>query len=123
MSTPPTETDLLRAIQLAATPLNVRLLRNNVGALTDQRGRVVRYGVGGNGGSDLIGWTSLTVTPAMVGQRVAIFTAVEGKRLPRRPTLDQMRFLDAVQGAGGLGVVAYAVEDLTDVVARVVGVR
>lgn len=118
MSTPPTETDLLRALQLAATPMDVRLMRNNVGALTTARGTVVRYGVGGTGGSDLIGWTSRVLTSDDVGRRVAIFTAVEGKVMPRRPTVDQMRFLDAVRDAGGLTCVAYHVDDLARTLRR-----
>lgn len=107
-----TETDLLRAIQLDATPRGVRLLRNNCGAYRLPDGSMLRYGVGNPGGADLIGWHSRVIGPADVGRTVAIFTAIEGKRLPRRPTVDQMRFLEAVQAAGGLATVAYAVEDI-----------
>lgn len=112
MSTPPTETDLLRALQLDAGPRGVRLFRNNVGAYKLPSGQMLRYGVANPGGSDLLGWTSRVLTAADVGQRVAIFTAIEAKRHPRRPTVDQLRFLDAVDAAGGLTSVAYAVEDL-----------
>lgn len=117
MSTPQTETDLLRALQLDATQRGLRLFRNNVGALTDIRGTVVRYGLC-VGSSDLIGWTPHVVTSADVGRTVAIFTAVEGKRLPRRVTPQQAAFLDAVQAAGGLGTVAYAVDDLAAMLRR-----
>lgn len=111
MSPPPTETDLLRALQLDASPRGVRLFRNNVGALTDSRGRVVRYGLC-VGSSDLIGWQSLVITPEMVGQWFARFVAVEGKKLPRVATPEQTAFIAAVRAAGGLGTVAYAVDDL-----------
>jgi len=117
MSTPPTETDLLRALQLDATPRGVRLFRNNVGQYTDPRGHVIRYGLG-VGSSDLIGWTPHVVVPEDVGRTLAIFTAVEGKRLPRRVTPQQAAFLDAVQAAGGLATVAYATDDLRRMLER-----
>jgi hypothetical protein len=117
MSTPPTETDLLRALQLDATKRGLRLLRNNVGALTDIRGHVVRYGLC-VGSSDLIGWTPHLVTATDVGRTLAIFTAVEGKRVPRRVTPQQQAFIDAVRAAGGLACVAYAVEDLERMLRR-----
>lgn len=115
-----TETDLLRAIQLDASPRGVILHRNNVGALTDLRGRVVRFGVGGNGGSDLIGWSSVVITPEMVGTRIAVFTAVEAKLLQRNATPEQARFLDAVQHAGGIGVLAYRTDDVCEALGRFV---
>jgi hypothetical protein len=112
MSTPPSETDLLRALQLDATQRGLRLFRNNCGAFRKPDGAVLRYGVGSPGGSDLIGWTPHVVTATDVGRTLAVFTSVEGKRLPRRPTVDQMRFLEAVDAAGGLTCVAYHVDDL-----------
>lgn len=113
-----TETDLLRVLQLAASPLGLRLFRNNVGMLQDARGRWVNYGVGGTGGADLIGWHTRVIGPHDVGRTAAIFVAVEGKVKPRKPTVDQMRFLDAVDAAGGRSVVAYTTDDLAALVAQ-----
>lgn len=60
--------------------------RNNCGMLIDTRGVPVYYGVAGPkqgrkslGGSDFIGWESVTVTADMVGSKVAVFTAHEIK--------------------------------------------
>jgi hypothetical protein len=60
--------------------------RNNCGVLPDRNGRPVYYGVAGPkkgvksmGGSDFIGWQSIVVTPDMVGQKIAVFTAHELK--------------------------------------------
>lgn len=116
MTTPATETDLLRALQLDAPTHALRLLRNNVGAYQDTRGVWIRYGVGHPGGADLIGWQSRVITLDDVGRTFARFVAVEGKKLPRKPTTEQLQFLDAVQRAGGLTCVAYAVEDLARMV-------
>jgi len=54
------------------------------------------------GSSDLIGWTEIIVTPDMVGQKIAIFTAVEVKNEKGRATKEQLKFLQAVRNAGGI---------------------
>lgn len=74
-------------VELAASSLNMRLLRNNSGALTDNEGRLVRFGLGNVSkrvnqrikSGDLVGWTTITITPEMVGKQVAVFTNVEVK--------------------------------------------
>jgi len=68
------------------------------------------------GSSDLIGWTSITITPAMVGSKVAIYTAAEIKA--GRDTLkdDQANFLGQVSAAGGIAGVARSVEDFLEII-------
>lgn len=110
------ETKVSNDIQLALGRGPVRLLRNNVGALKDVAGRLVRYGLGQSGGtrvvgtSDLIGWRSVTITPDMVGKTLAVFAAVEVKDRAN-PTPEQEAFIEAVNRAGGLAGVARSVED------------
>lgn len=58
------------------------------------------------GGSDLIGWHSVTVTPDMVGQQVAVFSAVEVKGDGGRLRPEQQNFIDQVRKAGGIAGVA-----------------
>lgn len=58
------------------------------------------------GTADLVGWQSVVITPQMVGQRVALFVAVETKSPAGRLTRGQRRFLTAVRAAGGLAVAA-----------------
>ena len=83
----------------------MRLFRNNVGALKDQRGQLVTYGLC-TGSSDLIGLRRVTVTPDMVGRQLAVFTALEVKRPRQAPTEAQGKFLGMVHGMGGIsGVV------------------
>jgi len=98
-------------IQLAACAGGgqARLWRNNTGALKDQRGQLVRYGLC-PGSSDLIGFRTVVVTPDMVGQRVALFCAVEVKDRGR-PTEQQVAFINLVQQAGGLAGVARSVPE------------
>lgn len=103
-------------IQLALDRGLVRLLRNNVGGLKDATGRFVAYGLGSHGNqvvkgpSDLIGWRTITITPDMVGQRIAVFTAIEVKDRGRA-TPEQQAFIAMVQAAGGLAGIARSVDD------------
>lgn len=53
------------------------------------------------GSSDLIGWRSLTITPEMVGQTVAVFAALEVKSKTGRATAGQKNFCQRVTEAGG----------------------
>lgn len=60
-----------------------------------------------NGTADLIGWTSIEITPEMVGQKVAVFTSVETKRSEGgRTSPEQMKWCDQVTRAGGIAFVA-----------------
>lgn len=104
------EASLMRKIQIRASEWGSRLFRNNVGCYRIGQ-RFIRYGLGGNGGSDLIGFTSVTITPQMVGQTVAIFTAVEVKA-GSRTTKEQCQFLQGVIKAGGIGLIARSIDDV-----------
>lgn len=86
-----------------------RLWRNNTGALKDSTGRLVRYGLC-KGSADLIGLRTVTITPDMVGQQLAVFAAIEVKDRGRL-TPEQTAFLTMVQQAGGLAGVARSVEE------------
>lgn len=105
------ETAILQTIRLglSRTP-EVRIFRNQTGALKDAQGRLVTFGLC-KGSSDLIGWKSVTITPDMVGQRVAIFLAVEVKAPGRKPTPEQTNFLDRVKSDGGLAGIARSIAD------------
>ena len=85
------------------------MFRNNTGALKDPQGRLVRYGLC-KGSSDLIGYRTVTITPDMVGQQLAVFTAIEVKDRGT-PTPEQLHFIAQVQAAGGLAGVARSVAD------------
>jgi hypothetical protein len=78
--------------------------------LQDRRGVPVRYGLQ-PGSSDLIGWRTVTITPEMVGQQVAVFTSIEVKTATGRLTPEQRQWLAAVETAGGIAGVARSVED------------
>jgi hypothetical protein len=106
----PSEQSIQQHIRVACSRDNCRLFRNNCGVLRDQRGVPVRYGLQ-TGSSDLIGWRTTTITPEMVGQRVAVFTSIEVKSTTGRVRQEQQQWLDAVTSAGGIAGVARSVED------------
>lgn len=98
----PREGAIINRVMMEISRAGGRAFRNNVGKFQDATGRWVTYGVCNPGGSDLIGWTPVVVTQEMVGQRVAVFTAVECKTGRLQPTKEQARFISAVQAAGGI---------------------
>ena len=106
------ETHLQQEIRLAVgTRPDLRLYRNNCGSLPDPRtGRLVTFGLA-RGSADLIGWRTITVTQAMVGTRLAIFTSIEVKVPTGRVRPEQQAWLEAVQGAGGIAIIARSVPD------------
>ena len=111
------ETDLQQRIRLAlGTHPDVRAFRNQVGSLPDPRtGRLVTFGLA-RGSADLIGWRTITVTPDMVGTRLAVFCSIEVKTPTGRLTPQQRHWLDAVHQAGGIAGVARSVGDALRIV-------
>ena len=120
-----TEADLQAAIRLDVGALpHARLFRNQVGEawqgqavksppgiLSLQHARRVNFGLAPSSG-DLIGWTSVIITPEMVGRLVAVFTSGEVKKpsvkhLPE----DQQNWADVVLAAGGRAAMLRSVED------------
>jgi len=100
------ETALQNKIRLAVGKRkDVRLFRNNVGMIGG-----VQFGLC-VGSSDLIGFTTKTITPEMVGQQVAIFTAIEVKTPTGKVSEQQTKFLSMVKKFGGIGAVVRSVDD------------
>lgn len=95
-----TEKKIQAQIMLEAPKHKCVLMRNSVGTFNVD-GRWVKAGLP-PGSSDLIGWTQFS--------KVAVFTAVEVKKEGGRVSDKQQKFIDAVNKAGGIGIVAYSVE-------------
>jgi hypothetical protein len=108
-SSSPSEHEIQQRIRLACGRGAVRLWRNNTGALVDQQGRFVRFGLC-KGSSDLIGLRTVVVTPEMVGQRIAQFVALEIKAPQGVVSPEQQAFLRLVQELGGVASVCRSIE-------------
>lgn len=110
------ESEIQSQIRLEAARQGLILFRNNVGLgwvgrlISNIRGRVIIENARPlhaglcDGSSDLIGWTSVEITPEMVGRTMAIFTAVEVKTKTGRASEAQKNFLGVVTKAGGLAI-------------------
>jgi hypothetical protein len=112
------EAAIQQQIRLAMSRAGSVMHRNNVGAYRDDTGRVIRYGVGNPGGSDLIGWTPVVITQDMVGTKVGVFTAIEVKAPRGRPTEAQLNFLRQVQLGGGIAGIARSTQDALALLTR-----
>lgn len=104
------------AVRLALSQAGSVIFRNNQGAYQTTDGRWVKYGVCNPGGSDLIGWTSIEITPDMVGQRVAVFTAAEVKTSRGKTTDAQINFIDQVRKAGGFAGICRSADDAVSII-------
>jgi hypothetical protein len=111
------ETDLQQRIRLAlGTRPDLRLFRNNTGTLPDPRtGRPVQFGLA-RGSADLIGYRTVTITPDMVGQQVAVFTSLEVKTPTGRIRPEQTNWLHAIKRAGGIAAIVRSVDDARDAI-------
>jgi hypothetical protein len=109
------ETDLQQRIRLAlGTRTDLRLFRNQVGQLPDPRtGRPVQFGLA-RGSADLIGWRTITVTPEMVGQQLAVFTSIEVKTERGHVRPEQHAWQRTVSDAGGIAGIARSIRDAND---------
>ena len=101
---------------------DVRLYRNNVGmayagraereggAVYIAHASTVRYGLE-VGSADLIGYRMVTITPDMVGRKLAVFASVECKDDKGRAKPEQEAWLAQIKAAGGLACIARSVEE------------
>lgn len=126
-------------VRLAASKLGYVLWRNNKGKFygygivrtaikqllagnwraaldTLTKARPVDCGVGPDGAGDLIGYLSVTITPDMVGQQVAVFTSIECKAPGARTKKDHLQrqqdFAARVKERGGIAAIVESADQL-----------
>lgn len=101
-------------VRLEASRKGLKLWRNNVGAIKDERGIPVRFGLANDTkklnekikSGDLIGWRPVLITPAHVGSTLAQFVSRECKKPAWTYTgtaheVAQLRWIQAVTADGG----------------------
>jgi len=64
----------------------------------------IKYGLF-PGSGDFIGWTTVTITPEMVGQQIAVFTSIETKTINDSMSNRQRNWFQRVREAGGIALV------------------
>lgn len=122
--------DQVKEVLLRASEIGSRLFRRNVGmawvgdevirrkdgSVTLTNARPFVSGV--KGMSDTDGWRTVTITPDMVGQRIAQFVAIEVKSGTGRLSPEQESYLGVVKKAGGCAGVVRSLEDVDRVLRR-----
>lgn len=124
------ESEVQQDIQIGLMPV-CNVMRNNSGALKDDTGRSVRYGLGNISkkhnerikSSDLLGITKVVITPEMVGRTLGIFTAIEvknekwksDKKFDKRETA-QKNFINWVLSMGGFAGFANSVDKAKQII-------
>jgi hypothetical protein len=110
------ESNIQKLIQLEASNLGVLTFRNNIGAYTTPQGYRIKYGVGGTGGSDLIGIVPLVIRPEHVGRTLGVFAAIEVKTPLGRATPAQENFINQVKQNGGIAGVCRSPAELQELI-------
>jgi hypothetical protein len=105
-----TESQIQRDIRVQLNQGNTRAWRNNI-AKIKVRGQWVNFGIPGVGGSDLIGFHTITITPEHVGNRVAVFLAIECKSATGKPSPAQTNFINFVTSNGGIAGIARSAQE------------
>lgn len=102
-------------VRLEASNKDILLFRNNVGVLTDDTGRPVRYGLANESkemnktikSSDLIGIRKVFIEPYMIGRTIGQFVARECKhgawKFGEDPSREgpQLLFIETINRYGG----------------------
>jgi hypothetical protein len=103
---------IVELVRLLMTQKGARVFKNAMGTgLVGEKLRPVKFGVCNPGGSDLIGWRPVRITPEMVGQTLAQFVAVECKTPGDKARPAQVAFLRAAVRSGGVAMIARRVGD------------
>lgn len=120
------EAEVQQQVRLEAARRGTPLWRNNNGACFDEKGRMIRYGLGNDSkrlnetwkSSDLIGIFPVMITQAHVGMKFGLFYAAEVKAPGWRMTPGDRRaqaqaaFGQTVMDHGGIFRFVTSVEDL-----------
>lgn len=93
------------------TPANAATLRLSPGDVVVRSARPLHAGLM-KGSGDGIGWSTVEITPDMVGRQVAVFTSAETKSSTGRVRPEQQTWHDNVKQAGGISAIVRDPNDL-----------
>lgn len=106
-------------LKIGADP-DTRIFRFQCGRFQLKDDRYITVGVPGM--PDFLGWHSVVITPEWIGRRVAVFAAIETKKVNSRTTrkrlLSQGGFLTTVRQFGGYAGFAYSVAQAREILNR-----
>lgn len=97
------------------TGANLLTVRLQPGDVVLRNARPVKYGLM-TGSGDGIGWSTVTITPEMVGRKIAVFTSAETKSTTGRVKKEQETWRKNVASAGGIAAIIRKPGELTEAV-------
>jgi hypothetical protein len=121
-------------VRARASEWGMKMFRNNVGMLPNpDTGVPVRFGLGNESAKlnkelksgDLVGFAEITVTPEMVGKKIAVFTNIEVKSLgfiikdvynKNSREYAQNEFNKLITNANGIAGFASSAQDVDNIV-------
>lgn len=124
------ESGIKNLIMVAISKLGVKVFTNPVGnawqgvflkrtptgeTILGPGARRIQYGLI-KGSADLIGWKAVTVTPKMVGKKLAVFVGIEVKQPGKKPTPEQITFQNHLRADGAFCGVAASAEEAIAIV-------
>jgi len=68
------------------------------------------------GSSDYIGWNITTITPEMIGNKIAVFVAIEFKADSGRASKEQLNFIEQIRKSGGIAGIAKSDKDILSLI-------
>jgi hypothetical protein len=95
-----------------------KLVSRDGGRVVLENARQVAMGLIAPGSSDLVGPVQVVITPAMVGQTIAVFAALEIKRPGIKPEQEQTDFVTFVRNFGGIGEIVHSPDEAARAVCR-----
>jgi len=104
------ESEIQNEIRINCNTGETRLWRNSIGQAKTKWG-IIKYGIPGEGGSDLLGFKTITIKPEHIGKKIAVFAAVECKSQTGKPSPAQINFIKYIRESGGLAGIARSTED------------
>lgn len=104
------ETKIQNRIMIKMSQKGYLIWRNQVGLFKTLDGRTVNIGI--KGSSDLMAIKPIVITPEMVGQKLAVFVAVEVKTATGRQSEPQKKWQKAVEKLGVKYILARSENDI-----------
>lgn len=102
------------------TPSNISTIQLQPGDVLVRHARPLNAGLM-KGSGDGIGWSTVTVTPDMVGRQIAVFTSAETKSSAGRVRPEQQTWHENVSQAGGISAIVRDPDDLRYAVEEFIG--
>lgn len=106
------ESNIVTSYIILASDMGHRLFRNVRGMFwTLDKKHKVKAGLMAPGSADAIGYTRVTITQAMVGRVLPIFSSIEGKTATGSAQDNQLTWLQHLQSVNAIAGIATSDED------------